>query len=134
MTINNRKFLGAVCGILQKCGHLSEKIKWNIIQYSCCPILFYCLNSINLNTEQVRKMSVAHNTAVRRCFNLKRYTSVRNILYYFNCIPINMLSERRVLLVSQCSSQVGVLLLCALLEAIVLVLVILVRSILCTVT
>ena len=100
MTINNRKFLGAVCGILQKCGHLSEEIKWNIIQYSCCPILFYCLNSINLNTEQVRKMSVAHNTAVRRCFNLKRYTSVRNILYYFNCIPINMLSERRVLLVS----------------------------------
>ena len=27
MAINSRKFLGAVCGILQKCGHLSEEIK-----------------------------------------------------------------------------------------------------------
>ncbi len=25
MTFNSRKFLGAVCGILQKCGHLSEQ-------------------------------------------------------------------------------------------------------------
>ena len=82
MTINSRKFLGAVCGILQKCGHLFEEIKWNIIQHSCYPILLCGLDSINLNTEQVRKMSIAYNTAVRRCFNLKRYTSVRNILYY----------------------------------------------------
>ena len=118
MTINSRKFLDAVCGILQKCGHLSEEIRWNIIQHSCCPILLYGLDSINLNTEQVRKMSVAYNIAVRCCFNLKFYTLVRNIVYYINCIPINMLlSEKRVLLVSQCLSQVVVLSLCALLES-----------------
>ncbi len=60
-------------------------------------------------------MSVAYNTAVRR-FNLKRYTSVRRIVYYFNYVPMNMLlSERTVLLVSQCLFQASVLS-CALLE------------------
>ena len=59
MIINSRKFLSAICGILQKCSHLSGENKWNTMQHSCCPILLHGLNSINLNTEQVRKMSVA---------------------------------------------------------------------------
>ena len=68
--------MGAVFGVLQQCGHSSEKIKWNISQHSCYHLLLYGLDSINLITEQVRKISIAYNTAIRRCFNLKRYISV----------------------------------------------------------
>ena len=50
-------------------------------QHSCCPILLYDLDSINLNFEQVRKIFVAYNTAVRRYFTPKRYTWVQKILF-----------------------------------------------------
>ena len=102
-SFNRTKFLGATFGILQKCKNVSEEIKFNIIQHSCLEVLLYGIDSLTLKPSHVHKLSVAYNTAVRRCFNLSRFTSVRNVLYFMNCLPIGiMLDMRKVLLLMSC--------------------------------
>ena len=91
--------LSSVYSITQKCGKIFEEIKWNKIQHSCLPILLYDLDCIHLNNMQVHKLSVAYNTTVRRCFNMSRFKSVCNILYFLGSIFIDfMLDEKMVLL------------------------------------
>jgi hypothetical protein len=66
--VNCTKFLGSVLGILQKCGRISDEIKWQVVQHSCLSILLYGVDSVLLCPEQIRKLSVAYNNAVR--FNI----------------------------------------------------------------
>jgi hypothetical protein len=114
-SVNCTKFLGSVIGIMQKCGRVSEEIKWHVIQHSCLPILLYGVDSVVLHNEQIRKLSVAYNNAVRRCFVLSRFSSVRNVLFYMGSSPLNMiLDQRRVLLLKECLKCEGVLRLFAL--------------------
>jgi hypothetical protein len=115
---NRTKFLGSVFGILQKCGNVSDDVKWNIIQRSCLPILLYGVDSVTLKAGQVQKLSVAYNTAVRRCFNLSRFTSVRNVLYFLGSSPVNViLDERLGLMLKSCIGSGSELLrLCSLLR------------------
>jgi hypothetical protein len=72
-----------VFGILQKCGNISDDVKWNIIQHSCLLILLYGFDSVTQKAAQVQKLPVAYNTAAGRCFNLSRFTSARNELYFW---------------------------------------------------
>jgi hypothetical protein len=70
----------------------------------------YGVDSVSLTCEQVRKLSVAYNNAVRRYFGLSRFSSVRNVLYFVNSMPIKMsLDERRVLLYKDCMNCTGIL-------------------------
>jgi len=100
---NRTKFLSAVFGILQKCGKVSEEIKFNVIKHSCLEVLLYGVDAVSLKSSQVQKLSVAYNTSVRRCFNLSRSTSVRNVLFYMDSFPIGvMLDVRKALLLKSC--------------------------------
>jgi exonuclease III len=100
---NRTKFLSAVFGILQKCRNVSEEIKFNIIQHSCIEILLYGIDSLSLKPCHVHKLSVAYNIAVRRCFNFSRSTSVRNVLFFMNCLPIGLTMDlRKMLLLKSC--------------------------------
>ena len=113
-SVNRTKFLGSVFGILQKCSYVSDEIKWNVVQHSCLPILLYGVDSVHLSRSQVYSLSVALNTAVRRCFRLSRCTSVRNILFFTGALPINMLlNERKILLLKDCMNCSGLLGICA---------------------
>ena len=110
VSVNCTKFLGSVLGILQKCSNISDELKWHVVNHSCLPMLFYGIDSIILCAEQRRKVGVVCNNAVRRCFGLLRSTSVRNVLFYMGCMPINyVLDERRVLLMKECQQHYGVL-------------------------
>ena len=100
---NRTKFLSAVFGILQKCGKVSEEVKFNVIQHSCLEVLLYGVDALSLKQCQVQKLSVAYNTAVRRCFNMSRATSVRNVLYFMNSLPIGVILDlRKTLLLKSC--------------------------------
>ena len=44
-TLSRTKFLGAVFGVLQKCGGISEEIKWNVLCHSCLPVLTYMVST-----------------------------------------------------------------------------------------
>jgi len=114
-SVNRVKFLGSVFGILQKCGrNISDEIKCHVIQHCCLPVLMYGVDCISLSDTQVHDLSVAYNTAVRRCFGLSRFTSVRNVLFYLYCLPIKMLFvQRKMLLLKSCQNSSGVLRLCA---------------------
>ena len=102
--VNRTKFLSAVFGILRKCGNISEEILWNVIQCSCLPILLYGIDSVHLNAAQVQKLSVACNTAVRRCVNISHFTSVRNFLYFLGTLPVKLLlEESKLMLVKSCT-------------------------------
>ena len=63
----------------------------------------------------VHKLSVAYNTAVRLCFNLSRSTSVRNVMYFMNCSPIEIaLDVRKMWLFKSCfDSTLELVRLCA---------------------
>ena len=86
-----------------KSASVSEEIKWHVIQHSCLPLLMYGIDSVILCSEQIRKLSVAYNNVVRRCFGLARFSSMRNLLYFLGSMPLNMLLEcRRILIVKEC--------------------------------
>ena len=116
--VNRTKFLSSVFAILQKTASVSEEIKWNVIQHSCIPLLLYGIDSLCLNVKGVHKLSVALNTAVRRCFKLSNFTSVRNVLYFFNTLLLKLLlDERKIMLCKSCLSSSGILRLCGLLRS-----------------
>jgi hypothetical protein len=78
--------------------------------------LLYGVDVLRLSRQQIHSMSVTYNTAVRKCFGLSRYTSVRNIIYFMNCLPFDLISsQRRILMLRDCLAGVGLLHICALL-------------------
>ena len=90
-------------GILQKYRNISEEIKFYIIQHSCIEVLMLGIDFLTLKPSHVHKLSVAYNTAVRRCFQSSRSTSVCNELYFMNCLPIDIaLNVRKLLLLKSC--------------------------------
>jgi hypothetical protein len=40
LKVDQTKFLGSVFGLLQKCGSLSDEVKWNVLQHRCVPICY----------------------------------------------------------------------------------------------
>ena len=103
--LNCTKFVGSTISLLQKSACLSEEIKWHVIQHSCWPLMMHGIDSVILCSEQIRKLSVANNNVVRRCFGLSRFSSVRNLLYFLGSMLLNMLLDcRRILLVKECLS------------------------------
>jgi hypothetical protein len=112
--MNTTKFLGAVFGILQKCSHVSEELVWNIINQCCLPILLYGIDTFCSYANQVHELSVALNTAVRRCFNIARNVSVRNLLYFLGSMHVQKMNVRRVKLLKSCLNSCDVLRICAL--------------------
>ena len=60
---------------MQKCSKVFDEILWNIINKCCLPILLYRVDSLSLHTDQVHKLSVALNMAIKRCFHVARYAS-----------------------------------------------------------
>ena len=78
----------------------------------------YGIDSVILCSQQIRKLSVAYDNVVRRCFGLSPFSSVRNLLYFLGSKPLYMLLEyRRILLVKECLSCNGILRLLAYLPA-----------------
>ena len=95
-----RKFLSSVFAILQHCNNISEEINCNIIAHSCLPILCYGVDVLSLSSKKIHDLNVALNIAVRRCFRMSKYSSVRGILCYMGMLPIPILfQERRFLLI-----------------------------------
>jgi hypothetical protein len=116
--ICRRKFLSSSFSILQRCSKISEEIKSQALLHSCLPILSYGVDILSINKRQLHDMSVCYNTAIRRCFRISRFTSVRNILYFIGSMPLPMLfQEHRFLLIRDCISNCSssVLKLCGLL-------------------
>jgi hypothetical protein len=115
ISANSTKFMGCTYGILQKCGTVSEEVRWNVIKHSSEPILFYGVDVLQLKSEQVHKLSVVYNNAVRRCFNLPRNRTVRDILFFTGSLPVKIaLNQRRILLIKDCLRCTGIIRLCAL--------------------
>ena len=65
----------------------------------------YGIDCVIACSEQIRKLSVAYDNVVRRCFGLSSFFSVRNLLNFLGSMPLYMLLEcRRILLVKECLS------------------------------
>jgi hypothetical protein len=81
-----------------------------------CAYLLYGVDVLRLSRQLIHRLSVTYNTAVRKCFGLSRYTSVRNVIYFMNCLPFDLISnQRRILMLRDCLAGVGLLHICALL-------------------
>ena len=79
------------------------------------PILLYGVDYLLLHVDQVQKLSVALNLAIRRCFHMAKNVSVRSYLHFVGNIPMNnmRLDERKVKLVNSCVNSSEVISLCA---------------------
>ena len=96
---------------------MSEEIKFNIIHHSCLELLLYGIDALSLKPFCIQKLSVANNIAVKRCFNLS-HSSVYNILYFMNCLPISIVLDiRKILLInSSTKSTSDIVRLCGLIR------------------
>ena len=72
--------------------------------------MLYGVDLVYLITVQVKKLSMAYNSFVRRCFGLADFASVRNVLYFMQNLPVKqILHVRRVLLIKDCLNCDGIL-------------------------
>ena len=94
-SVNRTKFLGSVFGIMQECCKVSGEILWNIIHKRCLPILSCGVDSLSLHVDQVLKLSVALNLAIRLCFHIAKNVSAHSLLYFVGGMTINMMLEER---------------------------------------
>ena len=66
---------------MQTFSKVSEEILWNIISKYFLHILFYGVDSLSLRVDQVHKLSVALNLAIRGCFHMARNVFMRSLLH-----------------------------------------------------
>ena len=63
-----------------KCKYLSQEILCKLTLRNCLHMLLHSVDSIHLSFKQVRKMSAAFNTVVRRIFPMSRFSS-KQLIY-----------------------------------------------------
>ena len=56
VSTNCIKFLGSAGNILEKCGAVSEEIKWHVIDHSFLAMCLYGVDSAHLTSERVQKL------------------------------------------------------------------------------
>ena len=54
---------------MQKCSKVSEEILWNIIGKFCLLILLFGVDYLSLHVDQMHKLSMALNLAIRQLFS-----------------------------------------------------------------
>ena len=89
--VQNRKFFGAVNNILSNGRILSEECLIELIHKQCLPILTYGCCNWNLNNEGKRQISVCFNRAIKKIFGYRDYESVKDILFGFKLLPIDLI-------------------------------------------
>ena len=59
VSTNCIKFLCSAFSVIQKCGAVSEEIKWHIIDHSSLETLLHGVDSVHSTSKQIQKLSVA---------------------------------------------------------------------------
>ena len=59
------------------------------------------LISLSLHVDQVHKLWMALNLAIRRCFHIARNVSVRSLLYFVGSMPLKMMLDERKVIVGK---------------------------------
>ena len=95
------KFCAAVNSVLSHKTSLSEECIMHIIKTQCLPVLGYGAGVWKCNNETIRRVGVCFNDAIRRIFGYRRYESVRNIVFEFGMLPVDLyVAKSRLLMVS----------------------------------
>ena len=95
---NRRKFCASVNDVIGNSDFLSEECVLKIIQKQCLPILMFGAGAWKLRVEDKRRLGVTFNKAIRRLFAYNGYESIKDILFGFKMLPINLLIDRSQLL------------------------------------
>ena len=98
--MRRRKFCGAANDILSFRSMLSEKCIIHVVNAQALPILAYGAALWKTNYETKRRIGVCFNDCIRKIFGYNRFESVRQILYGFNMLPLDLCIVRaRMLLI-----------------------------------
>ena len=95
---NRRKFCASVNDVIDNSDFLSEECVLEIIQKQCLPILMFGAGAWKLRVEDKSRFGVTFNRAIRRLFGYNDYESIKDILFGFKMLPINLLIDRAQLL------------------------------------
>ena len=85
-----RKFIACVNSVICRGKFLSEECLVEIICKQCLPILTYGCVNWYLNSHDKQQIKVCFNRAFRKIFNFHDHESVRDILYGFCVLPIEL--------------------------------------------
>ena len=85
-----RRFCKAVNSVICNGKGLSEEILLSVIRAQCLPILMYSSEVWRCNMEELRKVSVSYNNAIRRIFGFKKFESVKEIISFCNMLPCDL--------------------------------------------
>ena len=88
--MKRRKFCGAVNDILSFRSILSEECIMHVVNAQALPILAYGAALWKTSYETKRRIGVCFNDCIRKIFGYNRFESVRQILYGFNMLPMDL--------------------------------------------
>ena len=95
---NRHKFCSAVNNVINNGNFLYEECLMEIIQAQCVPILMYDAGVWKLNAESIRTLGITLNRAVKHVFCLHDYESVKDILFDFKMLSVNLNIDQACLL------------------------------------
>ena len=99
--MRRRKFCGATNDILSFRSMLSEECIMHVVNAQALPILAYGAALWKTSYETKHPIGVCFNDCIRKIFGYNRLESVRQILYGFNMLPMDLYIVRaRMLLIS----------------------------------
>jgi hypothetical protein len=76
------KFYGAFNSLMSRCKYAVEPVKLQLLKSFCMPLLSFCLGAMNLKKRAVAELSVCWNDAFRKIFNMQRFESVKELIFY----------------------------------------------------
>ena len=103
--LRHRKFCGAANDILSMRVSLTEECIMHIINAKAAPILAYGASVGKISYETRRRTGVYFNDRIRKIFGYFRYESVRQVLYEFGMLPMDLYIVRSRLLLLGSSLQ-----------------------------
>ena len=81
-----QKYFAAANALNAHCKYVAEPVKLNLFESYCLPILMYGIDCVNLSPHQTNELNVCWNNAYRKIFGLKRYESVKTLIYFMQRI------------------------------------------------
>ena len=76
------KFYGAFNSLMSRCKYAAEPVKLQMLKSFCMPLLSFCLGAMILKKQAIASLSVCWNDAFRKIFDMQRYESVKEVIFY----------------------------------------------------
>lgn len=106
MNDTRRKFYASVNSILNKCKYASDFVKLHLMESQCLPVITYCIESLCLDSSQMKEINSWWNSVYRKIFGFNKWESVKELIYFLDRIDLHhLINLRRALFVKRLAAS-----------------------------